>query len=326
MKLSFKLSLLMILLFSFKVLATNKDILDPAQNVNNIIASDNKVGLILETSTPTATKVTFIKLDFEAIDIGCGSEGDICAVGTDKQLYCYDFSMDEWNKIPLNEEITSIIRVDVDDDGKIYIIAECGIFYLDCDDSWVRLPGTGRDIGVGANFDVWKIGKDKHGENGGVWKLFCECNCNCTCKRVCLRYQKLNFFVCSSIVIKKCYWFRADIHGINIDVFPNGDAAVVSENGKVYIVDGKSFSVSNLFAENHVHAVDITVSNDGIIYITDKNEKIYRYDYDRKKWKLIREATVKGKRLCSSAFSHIWYIHKHIYTSAIPGYIPCIDP
>ena len=310
MKLLRKLTLLIMLIFSWCSAASSKS---------------------LSLTFPTTTLITFTDLDQKGLDIGCGSEGDICVAGLDGKLYCYDFYRDEWEEITLNEEIGSITRVDIDDDGRIYIVADCGTYFLDCNENWVRLPGSAKDIGVGANFDVWKIGSDKVGDNYGVWKLFCECDCNCICSRVCIRFRKLRFFVCTPIVKKRCHWFRAEVRGINVDVFPNGDAAVVDADGKVYIVDGQTFEYKLLEANNNpsIKAVDITVGNNGVLYITSVDKKIYKYNPATKLWEYIDKATVPALRICASAYdlpSYVSFPDNWIYTSVRPNYLPCIEP
>lgn len=300
-----------------------------ADSANALASGANLFGMTSTTPPPTPVPEApvFTKLTRTGVDVGCGSEGDTCVTGLDGNLYCYDFYRDEWVHIRVNEEITHITRVDVDDDGRIYIIADCGIFMLDCDDQWVRLPGYGLDIGVGANFDVWKIGRDRYGDNYGVWKLFCECDCNCICTRKCLRFRKLCFQLCTNIIKKRCHWFRAEIRGINVDTFPNGDAAVVDSNGKVYIVDAQTFEHRELEVLNTIYAIDITVGNDGIIYITSDNLSIFKYNADTKIWVLISEATEGALRICASAYNLPWYIARtdFVYTSARPSYLPCID-
>lgn len=274
------------------------------------------------------TKSTFVKLDFSAIDIGCGSEGDICAVGIDSILYCYDFMANNWIRFS-TEEISDITRVDVDDDGTVYVIADCGIYYLDCFNRWIKLPGRGKDVGVGVNFDVYKIGLDEHicegKTNYGIWKLFCDCTCKCDCTRICMRFrfQKIDFCIPSEI--RKCFWFRVDGWGVNIDVFPNGEAVVVQANGDVHLVDfaGSFRSLQN----NKFTAVDVTVGNNGVIYASSTTGDIWkRLDSSvSAKWELKDELKKRdAKRLCASAYDQIWYINKsdkHVYTGSRYKYV-----
>ncbi len=307
-----------------------------------------------KTSTGAGTPAGFIQLQgFKALDIGCGSEGDVCAVGTDHLLYCYDFNNDKWDQIPLPEEITNVTAVDVDDDGKIYIVAECGIFFLDCNDKWVRLPGSGRDIGVGANFDVYKIGNDlgSSGDNDyiryignstgsnetggnttngnshyGVWKLFCECDCNCICTRQCLRFRRFTFNVCE-VLKKKCYWFRAGVFGVAVDVFPNGDAAVVDKAGHIYIVNGLTFDVVQIAdLPNNLNAIDVTVGNNGVLYVNASNGKIYSYNFGNNTYTLVTSVpsyNINSQRICASAYDLLWFVDNtsRVTTSARFGYI-----
>ena len=278
-------------------------------------------------------KVIFTNTNFPAYDIGCGSEGNICAVGINGKLFCYDFVTDSWDQVNANEEILNISAVDVDDDGKIYIIAQCGIYYLDCFDHWVKLPGTGKDIGVGVNFDVYKIGTDVSGslsskKNYGVWKLFCECDCNCTCSRICIRFRKLTLNICEPVIKKRCFWFRVDLYGTAVDVFPNGDAAVVRENGDVYIVDGKTLEVRKLLCYSYVKANDVTVGNDGVLYISTDSGSIMKFNFYKHIWEQVKEIEGKADRICASAYNILWYTKldnidykKEIFTSARYDYL-----
>lgn len=323
MQLLKRLSLLILIIICSCSAALSKEPGD-----SSVLSSPDSANNQNVMGTICATGVIFTKLDQKAEDIGCGSEGDLCVAGLDGKLYCYDFYRDTWESIPLNEEISGITRVDIDDDGRIYIVTECGIFFLDCNDTWVRLPGTAKDIGVGANFDVWKIGTDKEGLNYGVWKLFCECDCNCVCTRVCIRFRKLRFALCSPIVKRRCYWFRAEIRGVNVDVFPNGDAAVVAADGKVYIVDGHTFEYKLLDVKNTVFAVDVTVGNNGVLFVTASDYKIYKYNPVTKMWAHISSATEHALRICASAYDLPSYVSHSgwVYTSIRYDYLPCIEP
>lgn len=292
------------------------------------------------TTTTTDKPFEFTKLDFVAKEVGCGSEGDVCAVGINGELYCHNFVENKWEHIPLSEEISGIIAVDVDDEAKIYVLTKCASFVLDCKDQWNRLPGTGRDIGVGVNFEVWKIGNDKENpdntdpkkDNFGVWKLFCESDCNCICSRICLRFRKLTFNICEPVLKKKCHWFRAEVYGVAIDVHPNGNAAVVKADGSVWIVKASDFSSYKLDVKPSGKAVDITYSNNGVLYITLDNGHIWRYNEDilppGEKWTEVTQATVPGFRICGTAYDHIYYtasdtdVNKQfIYTSTRFDYL-----
>jgi hypothetical protein len=311
--------ILLILLATFALASTAK-------------TSDNELATGSQTFGGFVNYVAFIKLDFAAYDVGCGSEGDVCAVGINKKLYCYDFVQNKWDLIPTNEEITEVLAVDVDDDGRIYIIAQCGIYFFDCTDKWVKLPGSGKDIGVGVNFDVWKIGTDKESAtspNYGLWKLFCDCKCDCVCTRLCLRFRKLNFFICDPIEKRKCIWFRADVYGVAVDVYPNGDAALVKADGKVFIVDAMTFDVKEVVAVNNpaIKAVDVTVGNNGVLIITSDAGKVYKYDTTLNKWIEI-SVPVPGVRICASAYDIPFYTAKntdptkqYVYTAARYDYI-----
>lgn len=312
--------ILLILLATFALAAQNEKVLS-----ENMSTANSAVG------TSTYTFVTFTKMDFAAFDVGCGSEGDVCAISPKKDLYCYKYSEDKWEQIPLHDEISDLVAVDVDDDGKIYVCALCGCFYLDCHNKWIKLPGTGKDIGVGVNFQVWKIGNDKEKDshNYGVWKLFCECDCDCICSRICVRFRSYSFNVCDPVVRRKCHWFRAGIYGVAVDVHPDGSAAVVKEDGSVHIVDGMTFEVSPLLSlPSGAKALDVTYGNTGRLFVTASDGNIYKYNVDEKKWDIVEDVPVPGLRICGTAYDHIFFTAKdedltkrYIYTSALHDYL-----
>lgn len=231
----------------------------------------------------SSTYNTFINLGFPAIDIGTGSEGDICVVGIDKYAYCYDFMDDTWTKYSTHL-IDEIERIDVDDDGTVYITSKCGVYYLDCENRWIRLPGKATDIGVGVDFTVWKVGTDeikvvdgsKTIVNYGIWKLICDCECLCLCRRRCIRFRLRDYDPCHEDTPPKCYWFRTDGYGKRIDVFPNGDAIVSinrlpSSNSTLKVInyDGKYFRDykcgTSVFNRN---SNDVTVGNTGVVFVS----------------------------------------------------------
>jgi hypothetical protein len=332
MKRSFNLKKISLVILLFALTAINAAKLSP--ELGGVVPIDKTEAAVVVDASTTGADVTttstsstiFVKLDFKAIDIGCGSEGDICAVGIDSALYCYDFMANNWILFPT--ELSDISRVDVDDDGTVYIIAECGIYYLDCYYRWNKLPGRGKDIGVGVNFDVYKIGLDEHicdkKTNYGVWKLICDCPCKCDCTRPCMRFrfQKLDF--CLPNEVRKCFWFRVDGWGVSIDVFPNGEAVVVQANGDVHLVDylGTFRSLDNKFI-----ALDVTVGNNGVIYASATDGTIYKRldSSSNTKWDKIKELTkLDAGRLCASAYDQIWYINTkndHVYTGSRYNYV-----
>jgi exosome complex RNA-binding protein Rrp4 len=54
-------------------------------------------------------------------------------------------------------------------------------------------------------------------------------------------------------------------------------------------------------------AIDITVGNNGVIYVTIENGEIYKYNFTTKTWTKVTEAAVSAHRICASAYDIPWY-------------------
>ena len=315
---------------------------------------------------------TFINLGFPAIDIGVGSEGDVCVVSTDNYVYCYDFMEDDWT-LMATRDIEAINRLDVDDDGTVYVISPCGIYYLDCENRWVKLPGKGTDIGVGTDFTVWKLGDDVYNikrtlicnyTNYGVWKLICDCECLCICRRRCIRFRLRFYDPCPGARPPKCYWFRTDGYGINIDVFPNGDAAIsvyhwdrhyttvktVDHHGKYF----RDYKCGTSYFDKTTG--DITVGNTGVVYVVERgtgnnNGRVWKCDGQTQQWQLVAMVGIVNytptncnnkifaDRISAGPYNQYWFVHKKatiesqycddlksfkVYTSSVFEYVGLI--
>jgi len=301
----------------------------------------------------------FINLNFPAEDIGVGSEGDVCVAGIDKKVYCFDFMEVDWIRIE-TKDLVKITRIDVNADGTIYVISICGIYYLDCENRWVKLPGSANDIGVGVDGTVWKVGTDEYDivkpavsastgvagseeetfTNYGIWRLFCDCDCLCICTRLCIRFRPRYIDPCTSIIAPKCYWFRVDGYGINIDVMPNGDAVFTVNHWQASYTTVKTVNHHGLYLRDYLCgdnsannkfgflADDITVGNTGVVYVTRRstnsgnNGKVYKC-HRNNEWK---EVEMKGvgtclgvryyaRRISAGPYNQLWFIHKNIGTS-----------
>jgi hypothetical protein len=312
---------------------------------------------------------TFINLGFPAIDIGVGSEGDACVVSTDNHVYCYEFMEDDWT-LMATRDIEVINRLDVNDDGTIYVISLCGIYYLDCENRWVKLPGKGTDIGVGVDFTVWKLGDDLYNiikkpktkfPNYGVWKLICDCECLCICRRRCVRFRLRFYDPCPGARAPKCYWFRTDGYGVNIDVFPNGDALISVNHWNRFYTTLKTVNHHGMYFRDYKCGKndflklsgDITVGNTGVVYVVEKsgnnsfNGIVWKCHQNRF-WRKVNMKGVKAytgtkcttsiyaDRISAGPYNQYWFIHKQatigskkckdlmsfkVYTSSVFQYI-----
>ncbi len=215
-------------------------------------------------------EVSFFNTGFQGHDVGTGPEGDVYVVGVDGKLYFYNFLANMFVLVG-NNEIPAIARVDVDADGTPYVICTCGqIYYLNCSNHWVQLPGCGTDIGVGRGGEVWKIGCDERAGGYGIWKLHCQCKCKCNSERSCTRFRPMYNISRLEHEEKKCFWYRIEGGATRVDVHPDGNPWVVTNDGVVYGYDGVNWK-----RINGVLGRDITVSNEGMTLVAGLDASIY---------------------------------------------------
>lgn len=110
----------------------------------------------------------WIRLPGNARDIGIGADGSAWVTsggGT------FRFNGIDWDPIS-----GSATRIDVDPSGNPWVITAEDKIYQLIDDRWIRRPGEGRDIGIGADGSIWLVGTSSsdggHGVyrwNGGGW-------------------------------------------------------------------------------------------------------------------------------------------------------------
>jgi len=213
--------------------------------------------------------------------------------------------------------MTNISRVDVDDDGTPYVITSCGkIYYLNCQNHWVMLPGCGTDIGVGRGNDVWKIGCDSRAGGYGIWKLFCKEKSKCSGERSCNRWRNNKYTITMGEgEKKKCYWYRIEGGAARIDVHPDGNPWVSTDAGYIYGYD----SVNWHFIQG-ILAMDLTVSNEGMLFVAGSDNSIWSLEnVDSMSW-----ANINGSAMAISAgpYSQPWIIgaDKNAYSTSKMGF------
>ncbi len=167
-----------------------------------------------------------------------------------------------------------VSRVATDADGTPYVITLKGgqVYFLNSNNSWVRIPGCARDIAIGRGGEIWKIGCDARSGGYGIWKLFCDKEPKCKCYRGCNRFRKVTY---SSIHkdedVKTCFWMRIEGGGIKLDVDPNGNPWIVADNFLIYYYDGSNWKPVTGFEGD-----DIAVSNEGVVFAAGLQSKIGR--------------------------------------------------
>lgn len=291
--------------------------------------------------------INWYNTNFSAVDVGVGSKGDVFVIGIDRNLYFYEFRTNQFILIEKDLKLKdkSFQRLDVDENGIPFVITnDSEIYFYSEKGKWVHLPGCARDIGVGKNQNLWKIGCNEDASGGfGIWNLFCFNNqktnndessdnnnsydqnnsaikdnyISSSNKSVpSLIYEKLNnerkmnssnnyrrnrykvyqkdstqinFEINKQNELEEsisenysnCFWLKSDAAGIRIDVGENGNPVIADKGGnlKIYNLNSKK-----TFEFEGVKVRDVTVSNDGIIFVTDFNDfSIYKLSYLRKK-------------------------------------------
>jgi len=267
-------------------------------------------------SVEQIVKVSFTSTGFGGHDVGVGSEGDIYVVGLDGRLYQYNFLTNFYTFVEGDYELTLITRVDVDDDGTPYVIANCGqIFYLNCYNHWIQLPGCGTDIGVGRGFDVWKIGCDARVGGFGIWKLFCKSKCKCNCGRQCIRFRVLRYTAKLAGDVRKCYWYRIDGSGLRIDVHPDGNPYVINSDNTIFRYNGIDWNAITGF-----RARDLTLSNEGLLLAAGIDARIGRVlNESTGSWLILSGAALE---ISAGPYSQPTVVStdKNVYTSTKLGF------
>jgi hypothetical protein len=272
----------------------------------------NKGSDAVTTEIPKFT-VSMFNTGYQANDIGVGPEGQVHIVGTSGQIFQYNFLTNMYKEIEGSPNLPTAARIDTDADGTPYVTTSSGqVYYQNCQNHWVQLPGCGTDIGVGRGGEVWKIGCDERAGGYGIWKLHCKCKCKCNCERSCLRFRSM-YYNNANLAHdeKKCFWYRIEGGAVRVDVHPDGNPWVLTNDGVVYGYDGVNWQ-----RVNGVLGRDITVSNDGMAIVAGLDAKIYAlHNPSTSSW-----VEVSGSALEISAgpFSQSWQVavDHYVTTSA----------
>lgn len=280
------------------------------QMVKNSLNISSK-GSSIATELPKYT-VSMFNTGYRANDIGVGSEGQVYIVGSDFKIYYYNFLANMYMLVEGSSDLPMAARVDTDADGMPYVTTTSGqVFYLDCQNQWVQLPGCATDIGVGRGGEVWKIGCDERPGGYGIWKLHCTTKCKCNCERSCVRFRAMSYNAQIASDERRCFWYRIEGGAARVDVHPDGNPWVLTNDGVIFGYDGV-----NWLRVNGVLGRDITVSNDGMVMISGLDAKIYVLkNAQTSAW---IEISGEALELSAGPFSQSWQVgvNHYVTTSA----------
>lgn len=258
----------------------NNDTAKSYKDIDILIKEKYYRNLDRELSKPNyndCLKINWKETKFKANDIGLSPQGVLYAIdSTSGSLFQYIFSTGKYKKVQGDFDLTNLVEVDVSYDATPYVISKIGdVHFLSCDHKWERLDGCATDIAIGRFGEVYKTGceevKDENGKmiGFGVYKLICEQeNCN-----KCFRFRekfKSNFTYKSDD--KNCFWFRMDGAGVKIAVGPSGNPYVIDMKGRILGYDGSSWNQIIRF----YNAIDMSISNDGVLFFIDQNNRIWK--------------------------------------------------
>ena len=251
------------------LIADNNNVSNKA---NNVSTNPNNLKQT-KTDKLRNVKVNWFNTKIKAKDLGVNSQGDLYIVGLDGKLYKYEFLSDTWCLMEGDFDLTRINRVDVNWDGMPYVTTDIGdTFFLGCDHKWTRLPGCATDIGIGRGGEVYKTGCDKRKTGFGIYKLYCTCPKTC-CYKGCQNWKNsCRFSWTHKDDDRKCEWFRIEGNGIKIDVAPSGNPYTIDVTGTILQYDGTNWRK----VVTPTLAFDLTISNEGILFYTGQDGKIYK--------------------------------------------------
>jgi hypothetical protein len=182
------------------------------------------------SSAAGKTRIHWKSIAGAATDISVGADGSVWVVGTNKVNG--GFGIYRWNANTWIRVSGGATRIDVGPKGNAWIVNSQGNIYRYNGKKFVHVPGKqkARDIGIGANGDIWILGFGGYFKwTGKAWK----------------NMQK--------------GW-----PGHAIDVAPDGNAWVIDAKGGVSHFDGKAFQTA------HVKAIDVSIGADGAVWAVNQ--------------------------------------------------------
>lgn len=197
-----------------------------------------------------------------ATDIGIGADGSVWIIGTDRASFG-GYKVFRWGGMTWEAvDSPGAVAIDVGTDGQPWIVDEYGNIFQRTSDAWIQVSGPGQaasDIGIGADGSVWIIANGIYKWTGAGW---------------------------SSPLSIPGSPLSVSGKAIHIDVGPDGDPWVVSDNGAVLEWNGSFWKVHS----HSTTAADIGIDADGNAWIVDGDHQIHRKGFGKDNW-----MTVLGK-------------------------------
>ena len=192
-------------------------------------------------------RVIWQKQGGKANDIGVGSNGAIWALG-EKTEGSEDFEIKRWTgqSWEVQEEVAH--RIAVDSKGNPWVVKKEGNILKYVEGNFVEMPGKARDIGIGANGEIFTIGWDR---------------------------QKKGYEVNKWVGGK---WLKTSGYGFRVAVDRDGEPWVVTRRHKVFRKIGKKWE------RVRGQLDDIGIGPEGSIIGVRRRRGVWKYNLDKKKW------------------------------------------
>lgn len=226
---------------------------------DSTVAVVNSSGLITALKPGVATiNVKSVKYAVSAIctvtvvqgtvtDVAVGADGSVFVIGADSVSATggygiYKLVNNELHKLP----DCAGIRIAVSPQGVPWVINKSHLIYKFNGTTWDVMPGTGTDIGIGADGSVFAIGTEDASPTGGY------------------NVMKWNGSGWDTM---------PDCAGIHIAVAPNGIPWVVNKSNLVYKYGGTYL----WYTQYGVKANDIGIGANGSVFVTGKDSSAINY-------------------------------------------------
>lgn len=213
----------------------------------------------LGTITLPAQNQKWQTLPGSAIDLAIGADGSLWVIGTEMHEFGADvFKWDAANWTWEKSAGGTGIRIAVDPQGIPWVVNNKGLIFRKRGKGWQQMPGSARDIGIGANGAVWVVGTDEQDVGGFVY-LWDEANWK---------------------------WDKSNGVGVRIAVDPKGIPWIINKKGLIFRKMGASWQ------QLPGSAVDIAISAKGDVWVTgtdklDKGGPIYKWDEEKWSWEKV---------------------------------------
>jgi hypothetical protein len=177
-------------------------------------------------------------------DIGAGAGEDMWIVDFRKSVPGgYDVVSLNLNKTVGMRRNGGAVRIDLDGGGNAFVVNDKGEIYRSSGQSWNRLPGIAKDIGVGPNGTAWHIGNNAVPGGFGIY-----------------RWNGKS-------------WDNIKGGAVRIDVDPKGNAWVVNDAGTVF-----RWSGSDWLVVPGVTARDVGIGANGSVFVAGKDGIVSKWD------------------------------------------------